>query len=248
MAKESGLGARVFIDGFNISGDVSALKRIGGQHEELDATGVDKSAHERLLGVRDGEISATCFFNDATDQEHLVLRSLPTTDRIVSYYHRATAGAAVANLVAKQINYDGDRAANGAFTFEVQALGQGFGLEWATAMTAGIRTDTTATNGASVDFGTGSTSFGLQAYLHVFAFTGTSATIKIQESSDDGAGDAFVDVTGGSFGAQSAVGASRIATAAGLTVERYLRVVTTGTFSNVQFAVAVARNPVSTVF
>ncbi len=248
MAKESGLGARVFIDGFNISGDVASLSRIGGQHEELDSTGVDKSAKERLLGTRDGEISTTTYFNKATDQQHLVLRSLPLTDRIVSYWHRATAGTSAANLVAKQINYDGERAANGAFTFEVQALGNAFGLEWATAMTAGIRTDTTATNGTSVDFGTGSTSFGLQAYLHVFAFTGTSATITIQESSDDAVGDPFAAVTGGSFGAQSAVGASRIATAAGLTVERYLRVVTTGTFSVCNFAVSIARNATATVF
>jgi len=248
VAKESGLGARLFIDGFNISGDVASLSAISGRHEELEATGIDKSAKERLLGTRDGEISCTTYFNKATDQQHLVLRSLPTTDRVVSYFHRATAGASVANLVAKQINYDAERAQNGALTFEVQALGNAFGLEWATAMTAGIRTDTTATNGTSVDFGTGSTAFGLQAYLHVFAFTGTSATIKIQESSDDAVGDPFADVTGGSFGAQSAVGASRIATSASQTIERYLRVVTTGTFSNVQFAVAVVRNATATVF
>jgi hypothetical protein len=248
MAKESGLGARVFVDGFNVSGDVTSLKRIGGAHDELDDTGIDKSARERLLGTRDGEISTTSWFNPTAGQQHEVFSALPTADRIVSYFHRATAGATVANLVAKQINYDSERAANGALTFEVQALGQGFGLEWATAMTAGIRTDTTATNGTSVDFGTGSTAFGLQAYLHVFAFTGTSATIAIEESSDDGVGDAFAAVTGGSFGAQSAVGASRIATAAGLTVERYLRVVTTGTFSNAQFAVAIVRNATATVF
>jgi hypothetical protein len=248
VAKESGLGARLFVAGYNISGDIASLSRIGGQHEELDTTGIDKSAKERLLGTRDGEISATTFFNKATDRQHLVLSSLPTTDRIVSYWHRTTAGTSVANLVAKQINYDGERAANGAFTFEVQALGNAYGLEWGTAMTAGIRSDTTATNGSSVDFGTGSTAFGLQAYLHVFSFTGTSCTIKLQESSDDGAGDAFADVTGGSFGAQSAVGASRIATSAGQTIERYLRVVTTGTFTECSFAVSVVRNATATVF
>jgi hypothetical protein len=49
-------------------------------------------------------------------------------------------------------------------------------------------------------------------------------------------------VTGGSFGAQSAVGASRIETARTLAVERYLRVVTSGTFSSCAFVVAVAKN------
>jgi hypothetical protein len=116
--------------------------------------------------------------------------------------------------------------------------------------TAGVRADTTATNGTSVDFGTGSTAFGLrlQAYLHVTAFTGTSCTVKLQESSDDGAGDAFADVTGGSFGAQTAVGASRIATSATQTVERYLRVVTTGTFTVCNFHVTIVRNATAVSF
>jgi hypothetical protein len=55
----------------------------------------------------------------------------------------------------------------------------------ACSLTAAPRTDTTATNGTSYDFGTGSTAFGLQAYLQVLSFTGTSCTIKLQESSDN---------------------------------------------------------------
>ena len=62
-----------------------------------------------------------------------------------------------------------------------------FTLDWGRSLTAGKRTDTEASDGDSVDFGTGSTDFGLQAYLHVFAFTGTSVTVKLQESSDDAA-------------------------------------------------------------
>jgi hypothetical protein len=44
------------------------------------------------------------------------------------------------------------------------------------------------------------------------------------------------------------VTSQRIATAAGLTVERWLRVVTTGTFSNLVFAVNIVRNPIAVVF
>jgi hypothetical protein len=65
--------------------------------------------------------------------------------------------------------------------------------------------------------------------------------VKLQESSDN-AGDTYADVVGGSFGAQSAIGASRIQTSPTLAVERYLKVVTTGTFSSCQFLVAVTRN------
>ncbi|MGH3587159.1 MAG: hypothetical protein ACRDQ0_12630, partial [Pseudonocardia sp.] len=100
----------------------------------------------------------------------------------------------------------------------------------------------------SVDLGTASPgAFGLQAWLHVFSFTGTSCTVKIQESSDDAAGDAFADVTGGAFAAASAVGAQRIATGA-INVERYLRIVTTGTFSECTFAVTACRNETAVQF
>jgi hypothetical protein len=176
------------------------------------------------------------------------LSTLPTTDQILTYCRGAALGSPAASLVGKQINYDPTRAADGSLTIAVQALANGYGIEWGRLLTAGIRTDTSATNGSSVDFGTGSTAFGLQAYLHVFAVTGTSITVKLQESSDDGAGDAWADVTGGAFTAATGVTSQRIETARGQTVERYLRVVTTGTFSNAQFAVAVTRNDVSVVF
>jgi hypothetical protein len=55
-------------------------------------------------------------------------------------------------------------------------------------------------------------------------------------------------VTGGGFTAATGVGAQRIQTARGQTVERYLRVVTTGTFSNAVFAVSVARNDVEVTY
>ena len=100
-----------------------------------------------------------------------------------------------------------------------------------------------------MDFGTGSTSVGLQAYLQVFSFTGTSCTVTIQESSDDdGDPDTFTAVVGGAFTAATGRTTQRIQTARALTVERYLRVVTSGTFSQCSFAVMVNRNPVSVSF
>ena len=99
-----------------------------------------------------------------------------------------------------------------------------------------------------MDFGTGSTTFGLSAYLHVTAIASGSATIKLQESSDDGGTDTYADVTGGSFGAQTGIGASRIQTALDQTVERYLRVVTTGTFTGLSFHVHVTRHDTAVTY
>lgn len=246
MAKTAGMGDNFYVAGNDLSGDIGSLSRIGGGPAPLDVTGIDKSAPERLGGLRDGGIDFLAWFNPTG--AHPVLSTLPTADVIASYFRGTTLGNPAACLVAKQVNYDGTRGTDGSFSLTTQALANGYGVEWGVSLTAGKRTDSTATNGTSVDLGSASPgAFGLQAWLHVFAFTGTSVTVKIQESSDNGAGDAFADVVGGGFTAATGITSQRIATAA-INVERYLRVVTTGTFSNAVFAVVATRNATATVF
>jgi hypothetical protein len=247
MAKQSGLGDRLFVGGYDLSGDIGSLGGIAGGPDPLEVTGIDKSGMERIGGKRDGSIEFMAYFNDASGQAHPRLASLPATDVILSYCRGTTLGNAGAALVAKQLNYDGSRNEDGSLTFKVNALANGYGLEWGRQLTAGKRTDGSATNGTGVDFAAAS-SFGLQAYLQVFAFTGTSVTVKLQESSDNGGGDAFADVVGGAFTIATGITTERIATSSALAVERYLRVVTTGTFSNAVFAVLVVRNDTAPAF
>lgn len=252
MAKQTGLGDRLWVAGYDLSGDIGSLGRIGGGLAGTqDVTGINREAMERIGLARDGSLEYVAFWNVDVDRAHERLSALPTTDQILTYGRGASLGSPAASMVGLQINYDPTRAASGELTIAVQALVNGFGLEWGCQLTAGARTDAAATNGASVDFGVGSTDFGLQAYLHVLSFTGTDATVKIQESSDDGGSDSWADVTGGAFTEVTAGPTSeRIQTARDQTVERYLRVVTTtiGGFTDLQFVVAVTRNDVSTVF
>jgi hypothetical protein len=251
MSKESGLGARMLVGGYDLSGDVASLSRISGGPAFLDVTAINASAHERIGGKRDGAMDVTAYFNPTAAQAHPVLSALPTADTMGTYCHRATIGSPAACINAKQANYDPTRGQDGALTFGVQLLANAYGLEWGTMLTASLRTDTGATNGASVDLGTGSTTYGLQAYLHVTAFAGTDATITIEESSDDGAGDAFAAVTGGAF-TQVTSGPTweRIATSNAQTVERYLRVATStsGGFTSLSFLVVVMRNDTQILF
>lgn len=248
MAKQSGLGDNLYVAGYNLSGDIGSLSRIGGGPAALEVTGIDKSGYERLGGLRDGAISFNAFFNKAAGAAHLRLSTLPTTDQILTYARGTALGGQAAAMVAKQLNYNPSRAADGALTIAVDAQSNGYGLEWGQQLTPGMKTDGVASNGTSVDFGTGSKVFGLQAYLHLFAFTGTSVTVKLQESSDNGVGDAWTDVVGGAFTVASGITSQRIETARGQTVERYLRAVTTGTFSNAVYSVVAVRNDVATVF
>lgn len=250
MAKQSGLGDNFYVDGFDVSGDIASLDTIHGGPAPYVCTGINKSAVERIGGRRDGEIGFTSWWNPTPFGIgiHSILRSLPTSDRIATYARGTTLGNEAACITAKQINWDPSRGDNGSLKFKCQAQANGFGLVWGRQLTAGIRADTGATNGTGVDFTT-SSSFGLVAHLHVFAFTGTSVTVKIQESSDNAVGDAYADVTGGTFTAVTGANVSqRIATAGNLAVERWLRVVTTGTFSAASFSVVVTRHLTATVY
>ena len=253
MAKMSGLNMRLFVDGYDISGDTQAIGTLRGGPAMLDTTGIDKEAYERIAGRRDGAIDITTFFNPETiaaggsaDRAHPALRSLPLTDRLVMVAH--IPSGETWNAVAKQGNYDHTVAADGAITCAVQCLPNGFGVECGKLLTpTGKLTQSGAGNVTSVDFGAGA-SFGLQAHLQVFAFTGTSATVKLQQSSDNGGADAWADVTGGAFAAATGRTTERIQTARNQAVERYLRVTTTGTFTNLAFAVSAEVNLASVVY
>lgn len=249
MGKESGLGAAFYLSGYDISGDVVAVRELSGGPALLDGvTGIDKSAFERIGGELTGAQKITTWFNPSANQSHKRLSGLPTTDVQGQYWHRTALGRPVHCIVGKQLNYDGNRGEDGSFTHDSDIVSNGFGAEWATGLTAGKRTDGSATNGTGVDFASGafagSSTFGAQFYAQVFAFTGTSVTLKIQESSDNGVGDTWADVAGGGFTVASGVTFERIQTARTLTVERYLRVVSSGTFTNAVFAVAGVRNDV----
>lgn len=251
MTKQSGLGDQLLIGGYSLSNDIGSIQRIGGGNSPLPFTGIDKLGFERKGGERDGEIAFAAYFNPGTDAAHDVLSLLPTADALVTYFRGFTLGGQAASLVGKQINYDPNRGTDGSLLFTVQALANGTGLDWGVQCTDGLRTDVAATNGTGVDFGTGSTAFGLQAFLQLTAFTGTDVTIKLQESSDNGVGDAWTDVVGGAFTQVTAARVGeRILTARTQTVERYLRVVTTTSagFTSATFAMVVDRNDTLTSF
>lgn len=246
MAKTAGLGDHLSVAGVDVSGDVGSLNRVGGGLAGTqDVTGIDQSAMDRVGLHRDGAIEHSGFFNPL--RAHPVFSALPTSDVIVTYHRGAAIGNASASLVGKQINYDWTRGADGALTTAVQAQANGYGLEWGQQLTAWQRTDTAATNGASLD-GAAATVQGAQAWLHVFAFTGTDVTVTIEDSTND---SAYTAVAGLAFTQVTAAPASqRLATAAGATLRRYVRAVTStsGGVTSVTFAVQITRNTTAVVF
>ena len=222
------------------------MQTISSRSGVLDMTAINASAKERILSHLDGEIGFNAFFNDAAAQEHAVLKARGSgSNRVMTWLRGGTIGKGAYGIVAKQVNYDANRAEDGSLTFEVQGLGAAYGGEFADQLTDGLRTDTAATNGSSLN-NAAATSKGVSAYLQVTAFTGTDVTMKIQSSSDNGVGDAFATITGGAFTqVTSAPAAERIVTSLTQAVEQYLRLITetTGGVTSVTFSVVVCRWP-----
>ena len=246
MGKDQGLGANFYIDGVDLSGDTNALSKISKSLLPLDFTGIDKFAYEKLPGKLDGAIDWESFMNPTAGQSHPTLSNPPRTDRIITYVHKAAVlGTPCASIVVKQMDYGVNRPTDGRLITSVKSLANAYWLDWGRSLTTGKATLSAAGNTTGVDFQImgAPAAFGLQAYLQVFAFTGTDATLTLQGSSDNAVGDPYANITGGGFTVvTSAPQAQRIATARNLAVERYMRVNVAGTFTNLVFQLQVNVN------
>lgn len=237
MAKRSGLGQNLYVGGYDLSGDVGAVRGAGSPRALLDATGIDKSARERVVGPSDGRLAFTTWFNDATDQEHDALKGLPTADRALLYAMGTSLGEAAAGLVAKQVGYDWLRDPDGSLRGAVEAVAVASPLEWGKMLTAGKVTHASAASETG-DVDAQSTA-GLIGFLQVFSIGSGTPTFVIEHSSDttDGTDGSWSTLL--TFDAASAPAGER-KTATG-TVEKGLRARTTGTFTNAIFAMAFRR-------
>src|SRR3972149_1327874 len=212
MAKSSGLGGNFYIAQFDLSGDVGAVQTVSSKRALLDMTSIDKSAIERILGQKDGEISFTSFWDTAAGAEHLALSTALTTDRIVTYAVGTTLGADAASLIGKQIDYAPTRGQDGSLVATVQTLGNGQSFDWGYLLTTGKQTFAGA------------------------ASTTSTATVTVQDSASAGSG--FANLTGMGFTNVTAATSQRIQGATNATVRRYIRLDITGTFTNLVCAVS----------
>lgn len=243
MAKGTGLGSRFFVGGYDLSGDTNALSKIGGGPSLIDVSAINGAAYERLAGRRDGNIDFTAIFNDGVGASHAVFSALPTANVCAIYAQAASVGAYGAGMIAKQVDYPLSQAADGALTAAVSLVSNGYGVHFGQMLTAGLRTESTATNGASIDTAA-SVSFGATIFLVVTALGSGTPTIKVQDSADD---STFADLTGGTFGTVAALDNEVIQTGATQAVRRYIRVATTGTFANLSFVCLINKHLTATI-
>tara|TARA_R100000322_G_scaffold114578_1_gene73589 strand:- start:920 stop:1663 length:744 start_codon:yes stop_codon:yes gene_type:complete len=234
MAKQSGLGHNFFIDGYDLSGDVSAVDTWSTPVESVDVTSISKSAMERIQGRVDFDGGFTTFFNDASLAQHVALSGGVTTDRNVSWTFGSTVGDVACGVVAKQGDYAMTRAEDGSFTASIPIMGNGVIAEWGNLLSAGKITHSSATTVASKDDSSSSSS-GLSAFIQSASLSSGTATVKIQHSANDASWSDLITFTNVASASDSGRTSER-KTVSG-TVNRYLRIVTTGTFSTLVFVV-----------
>lgn len=239
MSKQSGLGDQLFIGGYDVGADINSIGSLSTPREVLPGTAITHSAMARLFGKRDGQAEFTAYFNDATDQIHSRLKLLPRTDTHLMYLRGQGIGKAALAMPAKQIGYDPTRADDGSLLFGVSLSSNAYGADWCQQLTAGKQTDASAANSTAIDT-LASKAFGFQAYLQVFSIGSGTATVTVEDSADN---ISFAAVTSGAFTAVTALTAERIQSSSDTaTVRRYVRVATSGVFTDLVFAVGVNKN------
>jgi hypothetical protein len=246
MAKQSGLGDALYAAGYDLSGDSNSVE-ISSTMDPIDVTGLPSSAMERTDGHRDSKIIWKSFWNPTG--AHTVLSALPDTQTLATYCRSTVLGATAFSHCCKQLGYDPSRESDGTLTMAVETVGDQYAGEWGVQLTPGVRVDTSATDGATVDdIGAAGGSLGAQAYLHVMACTAVDCTITVQDSPDDSTWADLIVFTPVATG--SAPTWERAVTGPTEDVDRYLRVITstTGGLTSVSFAVMVVRNLTATAF
>lgn len=241
MAKQTGLGMKLYLQGMDMSGDVGSIQTLRTSLNPIDVTSIESSAMERIAGLRDGEITFNCFFNNADDETHDALAALPTTDVLCMVLTGTTAGSPVFCLTAKQINYDWSRNADGSMQGTVTLLASaGVPLEYAELLVAKT-THASAADETGIDFGSQTTAGAIGFLQHFSAASGT-VEYDLEDSSDSTDGD---DGNWANLGAFSDVATPYAATAQRIaisgTVERWVRASTNGTFTDAEFAMAFRR-------
>jgi hypothetical protein len=178
----------LYVGGFDLSGDTGAINTARMGRALQEDTGIDKSAMERICLLADGELSYNCFFNDATDKAHDAHKDLPITDRLMTWLTGLTLGDSVLCLLAKQIDYNWTRPADGSLLGTVQGLGSGFGLEDAILLMAKAQ-HTGATDETGIQDAAAQTANGGIGFLQHFVATGNTVEYDIYDSANSTTGD-----------------------------------------------------------
>ncbi len=239
MATAHGKLTTVLANEFDLSSRVSQAS-VSWNQQAVSVTGMGVDDEELIAGLRSGSLTGQGAWDDAAGQNEALFNAELGNDIVWTVaIGGGDASGDIGNrtlmidMVAadwnpRSVNNDAVRWSGGGPSANTVRIG-GRLLHPVTA-------ETTTGNYASSDWGAGPTTNGAVAHLHVTAFTGTNATITVEDSAND---STFANL--GTFASVTGVGSERLAIAGN--VERYVRAaVTVDNFTSMTFAVSLARS------
>jgi len=242
MAKTNGLNCRLYVEGYDLSGDANSLSGLGYTNELLDVTTLDVSAKKRLIGTVDTEMSFDAWFDNAASHQHAVWSSnsgkLPTTDQDILIPMGSAVGDQFVGLIAKEGTYNVARSGGSAISATASFSANGSTAEYGEMLTAFDDTHSSAGSGTVVDSGASSSNGGT-GFLQLLSLDSGSVTVNLQEATSSG-GTYTNFMTFSTVAAAAAPSAERLTNTG--TVQRYIKVTTTGTFSNAKIVVGFSRS------
>jgi hypothetical protein len=164
MAKTSGLNTRLYVEGYDLSGDANALSGMGYSNSLYDTTTLDVSAAKRIIGPVEGTLTVNGWFDNRSGGIHPVFTSnsgkLPTGDQNVLVPMGSAVGDPSLALLAKEADYSVDRAQGSAISVTSNFSSTGNGPEFGVMMTAFADTHSSAGSGTVIDSGASSSNGG----------------------------------------------------------------------------------------
>ncbi len=240
MSKSGAGSNRLFVDQYDISGNVGAVTSLNASRALMDATDITQKGMDRRGLLADGKIAFAGLWDG--DTVHDILSPI-RQNCLVSFFSAVNVGAPVAGLAADQTTYQAVRGADGSMAFDVEAdASAGAGLEWGYGLTTGAQLFATAGYGSDADDLAGSptsTAFGAILYVHLFSLDSGNITINAVEGA---AATPTTAIAGCTTALLTTPGAYRLpSTSATALIHRYTRIHLTGTFVNATIAAALIR-------
>lgn len=228
MAKQASSTVRLWIDEFALAGFINAFS-LDMEQERAVVTCLSDDGPRRVVGNYDHSIDWSGFFDGDTGSfDNNVFVDLKTDENhFASVAFTNSEGAVSYQDVLRLTSQPRGGQAGSAVTLNIQAEGSGArtrGVVLANATVTGAGQRTGRNMGATVS----GTVFAV--HFHLVTFTGTNITLKVQESTDDGAVDTYADVSGLTSGALTAAGVVRATTTAAS--EAWKRIDVSGTFTS----------------
>jgi hypothetical protein len=128
-SKTSGLGAKVTVNSNDISNDITDFT-LSTPRAVQDITGIDKSAHERLLLLADASVSLKGVFNNASSESHQTLSGMGSSalTTVITPTSSSTPNISMSLMYS---DYTVTRAAGGELTFDAKGdLADGTSPSW----------------------------------------------------------------------------------------------------------------------